>query len=165
MDSNKQKEQFSNAFVVAVAAAVGCVTGQWNVDEDSVDWQLATAGGQGSLRSPRLDLQLKCTARPKFTNRQLRFTLPAKNYQDLIPENLAVPRILVVVVVPDRVEHWFTLSDESLILRNCAYWASLRGLAPRENEFSVSVDIPMFQRFDVTALGAMMNRIRAGELP
>lgn len=41
MDSNKQKEQFSNAFVVAVAAAVGCVTGQWNVDEDSVDWQLA----------------------------------------------------------------------------------------------------------------------------
>jgi len=90
------------------------------VDEDSIDWQLATAGGQGTLRSPRLDLQLKCTARPKFTNRHLRFTLPA---------------------------------------------ASLRGLASRENEFSVSVDIPMFQRFDVTALRAMMNRIRAGELP
>jgi hypothetical protein len=165
VNSNTQKEQFSNAFVVAVAAAVGCVTGQWNVDDDSIDWQLAIAGGQGTLRSPRLELQLKCTASPKIADGHLRFPLPAKNYQDLIPENLAVPRILVVVVVPERVEHWFTLSDESLILRNCAYWASLRGLAPRENEFSVSVDIPIFQRFDVTALGAMMKRIRAGKLP
>jgi len=165
VEPNKQKEQFSNTFVVAVAAAVGCVTGQWNVDDDSTDWQLAIAGGAGTVRSPRLDLQLKCTATPKIADRHLRFPLPAKNYKDLIPENLAVPRILVVVVVPERVEDWFVLSDDSLILRHCAYWASLRGLAPKENEYSITVDIPIIQRFDVTALGAMMERIRAGELP
>ena len=70
-----------------------------------------------------------------------------------------------MVVVPERVEDWFVLSDDSLILRHCAYWASLRGLAPKENEYSITVDIPIIQRFDVTALGAMMERIRAGELP
>jgi hypothetical protein len=89
----------------------------------------------------------------------IRFPLPAKNYGDLIPQNLSVPRILVVVIVPTLVSDWFTLSDESLILRNCAYWVSLRGLEPSENEVSVTVDVPLVQRFDVTALGAMMERV------
>jgi hypothetical protein len=165
VDSNKQKEQFSNAFVVAVAAAAGFVTGKWDVDDDSIDWQIAASGGRGTLRSPRLELQLKCTANPSIAEGSIRFPLSAKNYEDLIPENLSVPRILVVVIVPTRVSDWFTLSDESLILRNCAYWASLRGLKPSENEFSVTVDIPTVRRFDVSALRAMMERIRAGQLP
>jgi Domain of unknown function (DUF4365) len=125
MDSNRQKEQFSDAFVVAVAAAAGFVTGRWDVDDDSIDWQIAAAGGQGTLRSPRLELQLKCTASPSVAEGSIHFPLPAKNYEDLIPANLAVPRILVVVIVPKLTSDWFTLSDESLILRNCAYWASL----------------------------------------
>jgi hypothetical protein len=47
MDLNTQKEQFSNAFIVAVAAAAGFTTGQWDVDDDSIDWQIAAAGGRG----------------------------------------------------------------------------------------------------------------------
>lgn len=165
MDSNKQKEQFGNAFVVAVAAAAGFVTGKWDVDDDSVDWQIAAARGSGTLRSPRVELQLKCTTNANIVDGSIHFPLPAKNYEDLIPENLSVPRILVVVVVPKQLSDWITLSDESLILRNCAYWTSLRGLTPSENEFSVTVDIPLIQRFDVCALGGIMERIRAGELP
>ena len=165
MDLNKQKEQFSNAFVMAVAAAAGFVTGKWDVDDDSIDWQVAASGGRGTRRSPRLELQLKCTASPSIADGSIRFPLSAKNYEDLIPQNISVPRILVVVIVPTLVSDWFTLSDESLILRNCAYWVSLRGLQPSENEVSVTVDVPIAQRFDVSALGAMMERVRAGELP
>jgi len=165
VDSNKQKEQFSNAFVVAVAAAAGFVTGKWDVDDDSIDWQIAASGGHGTRRSPRLELQLKCTARPSIVDGSIRFPLSAKNYEDLIPENVSVPRILVAVIVPTQVSDWFTLSDESLILRNCAYWVSLRGLEPSENEVSVAVGVPLAQRFDVSALGAIMERVRAGELP
>ena len=165
MDLNKQKEQFSNAFVVAVAAAAGFVTGKWNVDDDSIDWQIAAAGGHGTRRSPRLELQLKCTANPNIADGSIRFPLSAKNYEDLIPENVSVPRILALVIVPTQVSEWFTLSDESLILRNCAYWVSLRGREASENEVSVTVDVPLAQRFDVDALSAMMERVRAGELP
>ena len=145
VDLNKQKEQFSNAFVVAVAAAAGFVTGKWDVDDDSIDWQVAASGGHGTRRSPRLELQLKCTASPSIADGSIRFPLSAKNYEDLIPENISVPRILVVVSVPTLVSDWFTLSDES--------------------EVSVTVDVPIAQRFDVSALSAMMERVRAGELP
>ena len=165
MDLNKQKEQFSNAFVVAVAAAAGFVTGQWDVDDDSIDWQIAASGGHGTRRSPRLELQLKCTASPNIADGSIRFPLSAKNYEDLIPENVSVPRILAVVIVPTEVSEWLTLSDGSLILRNCAYWVSLRGREASENEVSVTVDVPLAQRFDVDALRAMMERVQAGELP
>jgi hypothetical protein len=165
VDLSKQKEQFSNAFVEAVAAAAGFVTGGWNVDDDSVDWQIASVGGHGTRRSPRLELQLKCTATPNVIDGTIRFPLPAKNYDDLIPENVSVPRILVVVLVPVHVTDWFSLNDESLTLRNCAYWVSLRGLEPSENEVSVTVSVPLAQRFDVKALSAMMDCVRAGQAP
>ena len=60
VDSNRQKEQFSDAFIRAVAAAAGYAVSKPSVDDDSIDWQIAATGGKGTTRSPRLELQLKC---------------------------------------------------------------------------------------------------------
>jgi hypothetical protein len=35
---NAQKEQFSNAFIYAVASVAGCSVAKPSVDHDSVDW-------------------------------------------------------------------------------------------------------------------------------
>lgn len=165
MDQNRQKEEFSNAFIQAVSAAAGYGATRPSVDNDSVDWTIAARGRLGSVRSPKIDVQLKCTGVSQIADgdESFRFRLPRKNYDDLRHEDFLVPRILVVVRVPADMESWITESDESLTLRHAAYWVSLRGAEPTENAASVTVRLPLIQRFTVDALQSMMAKIGEGE--
>jgi hypothetical protein len=90
MDLNQQKEQFSRAYVRAIAAAAGFDVYTPGVDDDSIDLGIA-ASAKRSRRRPRLELQLKCMAR-KVTD-VMRFPLGLKNYNDL-RRDCWVPRIL-----------------------------------------------------------------------
>jgi hypothetical protein len=165
MELSQQKQEFSKAYVKAVAAACGYATKDVSVDDDSVDLSLAARGGNGTIRSPQLDMQLKCTARDILSEGTVDFPLPIKNYDDLRPENVMVPRVLVVMAVPDNVGDWIHHSETELLLRHCGYWFSLRGKPLTENTNSVTVNIPRTQVFDVAGLTAIMNRLAAGGLP
>jgi Domain of unknown function (DUF4365) len=52
------------------------------------------------VRSPMLGVQSKCTARNVIRDAALHFSVSRKNYNDLRPTNLRVPRILVVHCIP-----------------------------------------------------------------
>jgi hypothetical protein len=165
MELNRQKEQFGNAFIHAAAAAAGFATCKPDVDDDSIDWIIHQSGGSGLVHSPRLELQLKCTARPEADAAGFRYALGTKNYRDLIRSDLLVPRILVLVVMPEQVKDWLRMTDDHLILRNCAYWTSLRGLPQTGNASSVVVRFPCAQRFDADALDNLMSRVGSGACP
>src|ERR1035438_9530389 len=92
VDINQKKEQYSNAFVHAAAAVAGFATSKPSVDDDSIDWTISQRGGGGTLRSPKLDVQLKCTEVANFNERCLKYPLPVKNYNELRPDNVQVPR-------------------------------------------------------------------------
>lgn len=155
MHLTHRQEQFSNAFVEAVAAVAGCSAAQNSVDNDSIDWTLSNR----LPRRPKLDLQLKCTGNDSGTAENIRFALPVKNYRDLILTDLSNPRILVLVVVPEQIDHWMEQTPERLVLKRCAYWASLLGLAESDNENTVTVDVPRANLFTVDTLNRMMERI------
>jgi hypothetical protein len=165
MDINMQKEQFSRAYVQAVAACTGFAWSTPSVDDDSVDMSLHQTGGGGTIRSPQVDLQLKCTASGTPEEQTFSFSLKLKNYDDLRSTNLLVPRILVVVLVPDSLTDWLGHSEAEIALRRCGYWVSLRGLPPSENDTSQTVEIPRAQQFTVESLQAIMQRIGQGGLP
>jgi hypothetical protein len=165
VDPEKQKEKFSDVFVNAAAAVAGFATAPPGVDDDSIDWTIAETGGGGTTRSPRLELQLKCTTVPDFTPDTLRFDLSLKNYDDLRHADYQVPRILVVVVAPLAVGDWLHMDGHALVLRTCAYWLSLRGQPGVPNTTSVRVHLPKVQRFDAAALHDIMARVRQGQLP
>jgi hypothetical protein len=55
-----QKEQFSNAFILAVATKGGYTLSDWNVDKDGVDATIR----KGALM---VDIQLKCTQNPEHS--------------------------------------------------------------------------------------------------
>ena len=94
MNLDQQKEQFSNAFLHAIAAVSECSVSKPNVDDDSVDWTLL----KRIQRRRRIDLQLKCTGSAEtVTQNGISFGLKKKNYDDLRLVDLVVPRILVVV--------------------------------------------------------------------
>ncbi len=88
-----------------------------------------------------------------------------KNYEDLRRTNVLVPRVLVVVVVPEDVQEWLDQSEERLALRRCGYWVSLRGSPDTDNTTSVTVDVPRAQVFSADALRSMMTTIGTGGAP
>lgn len=116
LHSTHQMEQFSRAYVHAVASAAGFnVFPPSEIDDDSVDVTIADKGPRGTIRSPRLDVQLKCTqGEPTFVD-PLPFELKKlKNYDDLRHSDYMVPRILVDLYVPDDVTTWVAHSEQEL---------------------------------------------------
>jgi hypothetical protein len=165
MDVSQRKEQFSRAYIQAVAASAGFAWSTPSVDDDSVDLTLHQTGGSGTIRSPKLDLQLKCRALATPTEVEFSHSVKMKNYNDLRDEAVLVPRILVVVLVPDDPADWLGHTEAELALRRCGYWSSLRGLPASANDAGQTVSMNRQRTFTVDALRAMMERISNGGLP
>lgn len=163
MHLSAHKEQFSLAYVRAVAAASGHAVYTPSVDNDSVDIGIASRRA-GHTCSPRLELQVKCTAGPPAV-RHIGFELKKKNYDDLRHTNLLVPRILVVVVVPENVHDWVEYNEEGLVLRRCGYWVSLLGHPAAISTTSVTIRIPRLQLFHPPTLHDLINMIAEGRRP
>ena len=155
MDLNQQKEQFSRAYVRTIAATAGFDTYTFCVDDDSIDLGIA-ASGKKLRRRPRLDLQLQCTA--KDIESVMQFPLHLKNYNDLRCECL-VPRILVVVAVPEQPENWLTEANNQLVMHCHARWVSLAGCRETSNTRKVTVELPPNQLFSVDQLRRLMDSI------
>ena len=155
------QEQFSKVFIMAVASLAGCAAAEPRPDDDSVDWTLSCK----LPRRPKLDLQVKSVSCPAGDGISIHYPLKRKNYDELIPTDLLAPRLLVLVTVPADPALWLTLSPEALVLRHCAFWASLRGLPASSNDWSVTVEVPRANLFDVEALTGIMHRISEGGVP
>jgi hypothetical protein len=165
MDLNLQKEQFSIAYLRAVAATAGFAVSPPGVDDDSVDYTIAVRGGSGTIRSPRLDIQLKCTAAPLAAGADLRYALKKKNCDDLRGDAFMVPRLLIVVRVPELTQDWLRQSENELAMRHCGYWVSLRGKPDMTNETTVTVSVPRSNVLTVDALRELMRRIGEEDIP
>lgn len=125
-----QKEEFSYAYISAVASTAGYSfqIAPRPLDMVGVDVTITGLVFPGSRRRTRLDLQLKCTSQDILDNENIKFPLEIKNYNELINSNPNDdPLLLVVVLVPEKVEDWLRQSETELCLRRCAYWVSLRG--------------------------------------
>jgi hypothetical protein len=165
VDISQQKEQLSNVYLQAVTTVAGYSLYRPSVDDDSVDWGIAAKGVMGRIRAPRLELQLKSTSRDLLDDKYLRYPLKLKNYDDLRLLDFAIPRILIVLVLPENLADWLQQSEEELCLRYCAYWVSLRGMSETQNTTTVTISLPRSNQFTATALQSIMQRIGQGVEP
>jgi hypothetical protein len=160
MTENEQKQQLSIAYVHAVASRAGYTCQATLVNIDSVDVVIAAKGlihSQAVMRSPRLEVQLKATSQDCLKEDRLVYPLPVKNYNEL-KEVTMVPRLLVVLLLPPDPSQWLEHSEECLISRRCAYWASLRGMGDTENTDSITVYPPRINLFNVEGLRGLLER-------
>ena len=107
---------------------------------------------------PRIELQLKCTSGNVVRGERLVYPLPRKNYDDLRATDLLVPRLLIVVLVPEAEDEWLRHSTDELSLRRCGYWVSLRGASETKNTSTVTVELPLANVWDVPGLRRLMER-------
>lgn len=165
IDPSAEQEQFSRAYVHAVITVAGfAMAPPCSPDDDSVDLTITARGPVGRVRSPRIDVQLK-SVRQVVDRDPWTYPLKVKNYDDLRLTDYAVPRVLVVVALPEDPAGWLRQSEAELALRHCGYWASLRGLPATVNERTVSIPIPRAQVFSVEGVRAMLARVGQGGMP
>ena len=158
----QQKEQFSLAYVLAVAAQAGMNHTTPVVDDESVDIILMTKGLVGcSYTQAQIKIQIKCTENCHFRDNFLHYPLPVKNYHDLREASLN-PQLLVVVCIPDNVEDWLKQNVRRLAMYRCAYWYSLKNLPDTDNTTSITVKIPTSNLFTTTFLIEAMRNTANG---
>jgi hypothetical protein len=165
MHEDEQKQQYTMAYVRAVAAAAGFSATRPDVDDDSVDLIIGQTGGRGMLRSPQLHVQVKGTSIEQASTIEISQLIKRKNYDDLRAENLVNPKLLISVVVPKDPLDWLQQSEQELILRQCGYWMSLRKREPTENTSGITVKLPRTQIFGVVQLQELMAWIGEGKVP
>ena len=159
MELNQRKQYLSHAYVRAIAAVAGFAASVPEVDDDSVDLQLYSRSADGLPLRPRLDLQLKCTSKDVIHGDQVVYRLKRKNYDELRITQFMVPRLLVVVHIPESDEEWVSHSEKELVIRRCGYWVSLMGMPETTNKGDkVSVQLPRANVFDVAGLRGLMGR-------
>ena len=157
--SGDRKEGLSRAYVQAVAAAAGYTLAEQNFDRDGVDVQVRAGGDM----RPSRDMQLKATVRLGQDGAHWRFPLPKRNY-DLLREPAMVPRVLVVLDLPEDEGRWLAVSAQELVMKRCAYWVTMSGALESGNTGTVTVSIPTANRLYVPALRNLMDRARNGAL-
>lgn len=170
MHVDQQKEQISNAYVRAIAATAGFSVSEPNVDDDSVDLTIGQTGGAGTVRSPKLDLQLKCVSRNArgltIREEDMSYRLKLKNYDDLRHDDFAYPRILVLVIVPQAVDQWLNETEDALAMNSCGYWVSLRGAPGVDIQGDkTTVRLPRTQMFNVEQVTQLLINIGNGVRP
>lgn len=162
---NEKKENLSHAYVHAIASKAGfSCQHHFHPDNESVDAQIRANSHPGvdSIYNPILEVQLKATSTHKFNGETLSFELSKKNYDDLRGVAI-VPRLLVVLVLPEDESHWLIHSEEQLVAKRCAYWYSLLGMPDKKDQRSVTVRIPKKNVLSPSVLQTMMLAISKGE--
>ena len=165
MEVSHRKEYFSDAYIYAVAAVAGLTAEKRRQQEDKSDFEIGYAGDLGLIRNPKFELQLKCTELDEGTDDEFYYDLDVDTYNDLCHENQAIPRILVVFVVPQVLGDWLVHAPDHSAVRKCAYFINLMGRARSNNDSQQRVHIPRANLFTADALGQMVTRIGNGQLP
>jgi hypothetical protein len=163
MDLSQRKEQFSRAYVHAIATVAGFTLYEPKVDDESVDLGIAGRIASDIPRPPRLEIQLKCTSDRIIKEKDVIFSLKRKNYDDLSLDDLIVPRLLVVLFVPKKDDEWLKHTETETTIRDCAYWASLRGMENRKAKTKVTIRFPRTNLFCVESLRELMRRVSQRE--
>ena len=100
MNPTRAQEQFSFAYITAVASQAEIQVEFRGLDEDGIDGQFVS--DQGS--EPRIDFQAKSTSRTGVEHpSHLSYPLKVDNYNRLVKPTTN-PRILIVMIVPRDVD-------------------------------------------------------------
>jgi hypothetical protein len=166
------ESELSYAYVHAVAskAGISCHLANRHEDNNGVDAMLTAIcrpEESGHLSEVSINVQLKATkGKPSDDGVFLSYFLRGvKQYDTLRADALAVPRILVVLFLPDDETEWLRHTAEELSLRRCAYWLSLRGAPATDNASGATVHIPKANEFTPEALTNLVNRLSRHDIP
>ena len=165
LTENQIKEEISIAYVHAIAAKVGFACEKCRIDMDSIDVIVKENGlidTNSTLYSPEIKMQLKSSSNIKSQDGKFHFSLPIKNYNDLRARSTS-PRLLILLVLPEKADDCVIHSIDELIVRKCAYWYNLYDLPESQNISNVTVYIPETNILSPKTLKELMLKVSKEE--
>ena len=155
------EEALSRSYLRALAGRAGFIIAEYDFDMAGIDMQVrAGSGVYGRI----LDVQLKATVNlGEPRDGMFRFRINRRSY-DILRSSGKAPIVLIVLDLPRDSARWLEVSDDALLLRRRAYWASLAGAPPRRGQQTVTIDIPAGNRLDLATLNALMDGDMSGGL-
>jgi hypothetical protein len=153
LDPKDIESELSYAYLHAVASAAGVNCGGANrhTDNRGIDATLTCyekfADSDSWKEEIDLKIQLKATIKniPETGTHFSYFFTGVKQYDFLREETRSQHRLLIVLFLPPNRHEWLNVSTEELVLRNCAYWVSLRSADVSSNTTGTTVYIPKEQ--------------------
>jgi len=158
-----QMEEFSYAYIHAVASSVGYELDESHTDYQSIDVSVKSAKllENVSVPDPQIRFQLKSTTQNLINGNSISYPLEIKNYNDLRAKT-KTPRVLLLVILPDDPDEWI-IHDDFTHLKTCGYFRFLRDEPETTNSTSINVTIPIDNVFTKDILHDWMCRIAGGE--
>lgn len=165
------ESELSYAYLHAVASRAGmaCREGNRHHDANGIDATITAwlpYVDEETLTEVDLNVQLKATiAEPRSKDDDFVYRLKGLNrYNDLRAETVSLPRVIVVLFLPSDANTWLHHSPDQLLLRQCAYWQSLRG-APEIATDSTNVRLPKAHVFSPASLTDLATRLSRHDVP
>lgn len=142
---------------VAARAGFGCQSAGRIDDAAGVDAHVRVKeklAEDSSLWNFSFEVQLKATKQNLTENggRFSYFFQGIDRYRRLREPGSPLPKILVVLLLPQDPEQWLSLGEDALVSRRCAYWVSLCGAPDSDNSSGTTIAIPRSQVLTVEAL-------------
>ncbi|GAB3922143.1 hypothetical protein GCM10029976_010190 [Kribbella albertanoniae] len=160
LDARVHQGKFGEDYV-RVLASGGLLVSQDDVDHDGIDLCIKQPGRIGSSFSPRIDVQVKTTSRPRRRAAVLDFDgLDQVQFNRLASADVMVPCYLFLIVVPIVSADYAALRTGGLLLREVGYYVSLRDSEtfdePRKDR-KVRVRVPVANVLTVPALRRLLG--------
>lgn len=162
--------ELSYAYLHAIASRAGaeCTYSGRLSDNRGIDARLTYWSAQPHARKEvDIKVQLKATIKsPPDKDSHLSFSLENNQYNDLRADGAyAVPRILVVLFLPNADATWLDISDSRLVMQRAAYWVSLRGAKEPTTGSHTTVYLPKEQLLTPPSLEALFNDLAFNRVP
>ena len=148
------KEQLSWAYVRAVVFRAGYRLSTPVVDDHGIDGTIESYGRGIN----RVDFQLKSTTEFHPTAHSVDYDLRVANYNQLVRDD-DLPRVLILLLMPEDDSQWLAQTEDELCLRKCAYWVDLMGKVPSTNSVTQRVSLPLANVFDQVGVHSMFSQV------
>ena len=132
LTENDIKAELSYAYLHAVAARAGfgCEVAGRHSDNAGVDAYIRVKerlSAESLHTNFAFEVQLKATGRPTAPEAgKLSYWLDdVGRYDELRERSGPMPKLLVVLFLPENAAEWLEHSEVSLVIKRCAYWVSL----------------------------------------
>ena len=160
--------RLSYAYLHAIASHAGyvCRPAIPEEDKEGID-AVVTAYGKfpGAWRTQvTIIIQLKATVKvPTDDGTHLSYFVKGIRRYDKLREDHREPvGLLAVLFLPEQHADWLDCTEEQLILKRCAYWASIRNAPPSDNDSGKTVKIAKDQMLKPENLKALVERLALG---
>jgi len=169
LNDNNRKAELSYAYLHAVAAAAGfaCHDTHRHLDGCGVDAQIDISerlAKTALLTDFSLHFQLKATSRRlPVVDGKISFPLDVDQYEKLRRAKVAIPRLIVLMTLPEEDKSWLHVSPEKLVARRCARWTTIRGELPTLNKNTVTVHFDVERVLTPKALRDIARLVALGK--